>query len=76
MDCQSKEQSTKKRSRKAYTKKTKKLEDEAQLREAEINSNSEKKSSPGKNYAEFAGASGIDRTTNSVRFGCEVEELG
>lgn len=48
IESQSKETSTKKRSRKAYTKKSKKLEEEAQLKAAEINSISEKRSSPGK----------------------------
>lgn len=68
MESQSKEQSSKKRSRKAYTKKAKKLEEEAQLREAESNSFN----SPAKNQTDVAG----DKTTNSVRFCGEVEEMG
>ena len=40
-DCQSKEVSIKKRSRKAYTKKSKKLEEELQGKNMEMNSNSD-----------------------------------
>ena len=65
---QSKEMSTKKRSRKAYTKKSKKLEEELQLKNAEINSISEHKSTPDKQNTEIA--------TNSVKFSNEVEEMG
>lgn len=59
--------STKKRSRKAYTKKSKKLE-ELQLKNAEINSISEHKSTPDKYNNEIA--------NNSVRFSAEIEEMG
>ena len=54
IDALSKEISTKKRSRKAYTKKNKKLEEDLQHRSAEINSISEYKGTPVKENIEMA----------------------
>ena len=73
LENSSKELSTKKRSRKAYTKKSKKLEEE--LRGADIISYSEKMGSPGKNDTDN-GYAAFDKTTNSVRFSGEIEEMG
>jgi hypothetical protein len=67
---------TKKRSRKAYTKKSKKLEDEQLLKTGEMQSNYEQKSNRDKNGIDFTQTSAIEKTTNSVKFSGEVEELG
>jgi len=75
-DCQNKEVSTKKRSRKAYTKKSKKMEEELQQRDG--NSNSEQKSTPEKTHTEITYTSCLDKKSNqnSVRFAPEIEEMG
>ena len=69
--------SNKKRSRKAYTKKSKKLEEEMQGKNLEMISNSEHNRVQ-QIYGEFAYNSAMDKksTTNSVRFAQEVEEIG
>lgn len=66
MDTQSKDVSTKKRSRKAYTKKSKKLEEEIQMKNAEC-------SSPDKNNSDKS--LNVEKTY-SVKFSAEVEEIG
>jgi len=76
-DAQSKEVSTKKRSRKAYTKKTKKLEEELQTKNAEIASSSEQRNSAEKYGGEITYTTLVDKksTSTSVKFAPDVEEV-
>lgn len=76
-DNQSKEFSTKKRSRKAYTKKTKKLEEENQTKNYEIASSSEHRHSAEKCGGDATHITVVDKksTSTSVRFAPELEEV-
>lgn len=76
-DAQSKEVSTKKRSRKAYTKKTKKLEEEMQTKNAEIASSSEQRNSAEKYGGDATHSALVDKdyTSTSFRFAPDLEEV-